>query len=584
MEKPTYILGISAYFHDSAACLLADGKIIAASSEERFTRIKHDSSFPIHAIEFCLKKAGITNEQIDHVAFYEKPFLKFERILETSLSNFPYSFSLFKNSIESWLSKKLWITSKIQSIFGKNASILYAKHHESHAASSCFTSPFQEGAFLTIDGIGESETITIGTFNGNQLNTQYTQNYPHSLGLFYSAFTHYCGFKANSGEYKLMGLAPYGNPIYKELLLKHFISVDESGIIEISTKNLPFHTSNKILEKRIHKILGFPKREMESKELEQCYKDLAASVQSITEEIMIRLVGYTLSKFNTNNLCLAGGVALNCSANGKLLKTFPNVNFWIQPAAGDSGGALGAALIAHHQYLQNKERITFDSCYLGPEYNEEEIANELSKYPSIQFEKIYGEEKSNLIAACLNQKKIVGWFSGRAEWGPRALGNRSILASPVFDDMKSYLNLKIKKREGFRPFAPVILEEKAYMYFDIKLSSPYMLFNYESRQPEKTPSCVHVNNTSRVQTINMSQNLEFYNLISAFETYSGIPCLINTSFNQRGEPIVNNPFDALNCFFNTEMDILVLGNHVLFKEKQKNIPLAFNNTNNYELD
>jgi carbamoyltransferase len=584
LSKVNYILGISAYFHDSAACLLKDGELIAASSEERFTRIKQDQSFPINAIQFCLDEAGIQAEQVTHAVFYEKPFLKFERILETAFANAPLSFKLFKSGLESWLTKKLWISSKMESTFGKETSILFAKHHESHAASSCFTSPFNSAAFLTVDGVGESETITIGYFEENKLTTTKAQEYPNSLGLFYSAITHFCGFKANSGEYKLMGLAPYGKPVYKELLLKHFISVDDEGQLTINEKNISFSRSTKNIERKLQMILGFSARKPESKSMEQSYKDLAASVQSITEDIMENLVRYALKQYPSKNICLSGGVALNCASNGKLLTRFPEINFWIQPAAGDSGGALGAALLIHHHYLNNKKRVEFKNAYLGKSFTNSEIETVLKSHPEIKYHQLGNINKYEVVADALQSKKIVGWFDGRAEWGPRSLGNRSILASPAFADMKDFLNLKIKMREGFRPFAPIILEEDAADYFELNTPSPYMLFTYLAKNKTQIPACVHEDNTARVQTINQAQNKNIYDLLLAFKAKTGLPCLINTSFNKRGEPIVNSPTDAINCFFNTEMDVLVMGDFMLLKNEQTEMPLAFKINQGYELD
>jgi len=584
LSKVNYILGISAYFHDSAACLLKDGELIAASSEERFTRIKHDQSFPINAIQFCLEEAGIQPEEVTHAVFYEKPFLKFERILETAFTDVPFSFKLFKNGIESWLTKKLWISSKMQATFGEETSILFTKHHESHAASSCFTSPFTSAAFLTVDGVGESETITIGYFEENKLITTKVQEYPNSLGLFYSAITHFCGFKANSGEYKLMGLAPYGKPIYKELLLKHFISVDDEGQLTINEKNISFSRSTKNIERKLQTILGFPARKAESTSMEQTYKDLAASVQSITEEIMEKLVRYALKQYPSKNICLSGGVALNCASNGKLLTHFPDTNFWIQPAAGDSGGALGAALLIHHHYLKNKQKVDFKNAYFGKAFTNSEIETELKNHSSIKFHLLTNDNKYEVVADALKEKKIVGWFNGRAEWGPRSLGNRSILASPAFADMKDFLNIKIKMREGFRPFAPIIIEEDAADYFELNTPSPYMLFTYLAKNKAQIPACVHEDNTARVQTINQEQNKNMYDLLVAFKAKTGLSCLINTSFNKRGEPIVNSPMDAINCFFNTEMDVLVMGDFMLLKNEQTEMPLAFKINQGYELD
>lgn len=580
----TYILGISAFYHDSAACLLKDNKLIAAAQEERFTRKKHDPSFPEKAIQFCLESNNITIDDIQLICFYEKPFQKFDRIIDTYARNSPIGFKSFKKAIKSWTSEKLWIPNIIEKKLNYSGEIIFTEHHEAHAASAFFSSPFKEAAILIIDGVGEKATISIFKGIDNNITPVCEQRFPHSIGLLYSAFTYYCGFKVNSGEYKLMGLAPYGKPIYKDLIFQHFVSIDEASVITLNMKHFNFEAGLKMISPSFETILGEKRRTPES-EMTLFYKDIASSIQSVLEEIVVQLAKQAKKLTNTENLCLAGGVALNCKANQEIEATNIFKNIWVQPASGDSGGALGASYIGAFHYLKNNrlypDNTLNNHIYLGNSYSEEEITHVLDQN-KINYKKYPTKELITQTANLLDNKAIVGWFQGNMEYGPRSLGNRSILASPKFKDMKSHINLKIKKREGFRPFAPVVLQEKASEWFDINLDSKYMLFTCYTKQDSRIPACSHVNGTSRVQVLEKKENSLLYDLISAFEKQSGIPILINTSFNERGEPIVCAIEDAIHCFLNTEMDYLILNNCLISKQDNTNIHLPKIKT--YELD
>lgn len=581
-----YILGISAFYHDSAACLLKNGQVIVAIQEERLSRIKHDPSFPELSINYCLTSQNITIDDITLVTFYEKPFLKFDRIIDTYASKTPLGFKSFKKAIKSWTSEKLWIPNIIQKKLSYKGEIIYTEHHEAHAASAFFASPYQESAILTLDGVGERATITISKGIDNKVSVISEQQFPHSLGLFYSAFTYYCGFKVNSGEYKLMGLAPYGKPIYKELIYKHFIAIDNEGVLTLSMKYFDFDVGLKMTNRAFEKVLGEPARRLES-EMSQFYKDVARSAQEVLEEVVLKLAEIAKKMIGMDNLCLAGGVALNCKANQKLIKQQVFKNIWVQPASGDCGGALGSALVGYYHYQNNKREITEDSpinnAYLGNFFTDDEIKDQLQRlgvtYTSLPFQAMI--EKT---AKYLNDKCIVGWFQGRMEFGPRALGSRSILASPKYQDMQSHLNLKIKKREGFRPFAPIVMEEKAHDWFDIEEPSKYMLFTFDVKKPKEIPSCTHLDNTARVQTVSKEDNSKMHQLLHHFEQLSGLPVLINTSFNVRGEPIVATVEDAVRCFFNTDMDILVIGDCIISKKENNNFNFSVLKEVVYELD
>ncbi len=560
------ILGISAFFHDSAAAIVKDGKLIAAAQEERFSRIKHDSNFPIQAIEFCLNQTNISIDNVDLVVFYEKPFLKFDRILNSLQYNPFFSFSFFRKSITSWVKQKLWVPTIIKDKLNYTGKVIFSKHHEAHAAGAFFTSPFNEAAILVIDGVGEKACTSIYSGSGDKVTLIKEQHYPHSLGLLYSAFTQYCGFKVNSGEYKLMGLAPYGQAIYKDKVLQ-LVSYNSSGIVKLDLEYFSFDKGKSTINKKFETLFGNKRRTPKDK-LTQFYKDVAASIQEVCEEIIIALAKHVKEITKSEYLCLSGGVALNCKANGKLLQEKIFKDIWVQPASGDAGGAVGAAYIGNYHYL-NQEKIMLNNTlnqqiYLGPEYSEKEIEETL-KVLKVKSKKYSNNDLTELVANFLADKKIIGWFQGKMEFGPRALGHRSILASPLYADMKSHVNLKIKFREGFRPFAPIVLEEKKDAWFLNAKESKYMLFTFESDKKKEIPSCIHEDNSARVQTLDKKDNQMLHQLISDFETKTNCPVLINTSFNVRGEPIVNTPTEALKCFFQTGMDVLVLENYVVIK-------------------
>ncbi|WP_299211962.1 carbamoyltransferase N-terminal domain-containing protein [uncultured Aquimarina sp.] len=582
----SYILGISAFYHDSAACLLKNGRIIAAAQEERFTRKKHDPSFPKKAIEFCLKEGRIDIESIPVIVFYEKPFLKFDRIINSIQSNTPFGFSFFRKSIKSWTKTKLWIPVIIKKELAYSGKILFTEHHESHAAGTFFSSPFSESAIVTIDGVGEKACTTIGIGKENQVKIIKEQQYPHSFGLLYSAFTQYCGFKVNSGEYKLMGLAPYGKPVYKDLILKHFVTITDTAEVVLNLKYFSFDKGESTINNAFCDVLG-QKARKPSGEMTSFYCDMASSIQSITEDFLLELLKYTKKITQSENICLSGGVALNCKANGELLTKDIFKNMWVQPASGDSGGAIGAAFVGWYHYMKNErnyiDNTLTDQAYLGISYSNEDIENTLKEH-RIDYSLVNDEKLCDEVSTQLKDKKIIGWFQGKMEFGPRALGNRSILASPLYSDMKKHVNLRIKKREGFRPFAPIVLEEKAKDWFSDIISSKYMLFTFRSDRKEKIPSCIHEDGTARVQTLSSDENPLLHLLISSFEQKTSCPVLINTSFNVRGEPIVASPLDALKCFFQTEMDILVLGNYIIQKENNNNVDEILSKQIEYELD
>lgn len=596
----TYLLGISAYYHDSAAALLKDGEIIAAAQEERFTRIKQDSDFPINAIKYCLKEAGIEIEDLDGVVYYEKPFVKFERILETAMAYVPNSLRSFINAMPVWLNTKLFIPSQIDKHFEKRLKcpIYFTTHHESHCASAFFPSPFEEAAILCLDGVGEWDTTTWGIGKGNKIEIKQKIEFPHSLGLLYSAFTGFLGFKVNSGEYKVMGLAPYGEPIYKDLIKEKLIDIKEDGSFWLNQEYFGYCTTDYMFNEKFEKLFGRKPRMPESA-LSQNDMDLAASVQAVTEEITLKLANYVYKQTGMKNLCLAGGCALNCVSNGNILKNGPFENVWIQPAAGDAGGALGAALTIHYMLLNN-ERKTNGTDFqkgslLGPKYSDEEILNTLKQYNAKFVKYNTDEETAAVIAKYIADGKSIGHFAGRMEYGPRALGNRSILADPRNREMQRNLNLAIKKRESFRPFAPSCLEEDVEKFFDIKKGkkSPYMLLtqpisdsiktnlteeekNYKGIEKLKAyrstlPAITHVNYSARIQTVSKEVNPRYWNIINEFKKLTDCSVVVNTSFNIRGEPIVNTPENAFKCFMFTDLDVLVLENYVLLKEDQNKL-------------
>ena len=596
----TYLLGISAYYHDSAAAIIKDGVIIAAAQEERFTRIKQDSNFPIKAIEYCLKEAGIEPEQLDGVVYYEKPFVKFERILETAMAYTPFSMKSFINAMPVWLKTKLFIPSQIDKHFEKRLQcpIYFTTHHESHCASAFFPSPFEEAAILCLDGVGEWDTTTWGIGKGNKIEIKQKIEFPHSLGLLYSAFTGFLGFKVNSGEYKVMGLAPYGEPIYKDLILEKLIDVKEDGSFWLNQEYFGYCTTDYMFNEKFEKLFNRKPRKAEST-LSQDDMDMAASIQAVTEEIILKLANYVYKQTGMKNLCLAGGVALNCVSNGNILKNGPFENIWTQPAAGDAGGALGAALAIHYIHLKN-ERMTNGNDFqfgslLGPKYSDEEILKTLKEYDAKYTKYETEEEVAQVVAKYISEGKSIGHFAGRMEYGPRALGNRSILADPRNREMQKNLNLAIKKRESFRPFAPSCLEEDVEEFFDIRSGkkSPYMLLtqpisekimtelteeekNYKGIEKLKAyrstlPAITHVNYSARIQTVSKEINPRYWNIINEFKKLTDCSVVVNTSFNIRGEPIVNTPENAYKCFMFTDLDVLVLENFVLLKEEQNRI-------------
>jgi len=609
------ILGISAYYHDSASCLVIDGEIIAATQEERFTRKKHDSSFPSHGIKYCLEQARLCPGDIDWIVFYDKPFLKFERLFETYLAFAPRGFKSFATSLPVWLKDKLFQKSVIVEALKKNfgadinwsEKLLFSEHHLSHAASAFFPSPFREAAILTMDGVGEWTTTSLAIGKDNHIEVQREMHFPHSLGLLYSAFTYYAGFKVNSGEYKVMGLAPYGNPKYADLIKKHLIDIKEDGSFHLDMSYFNYCTGLTMTNERFDELFGGPARKPESI-LTQKEMDLAASIQAVTEEVVIKLAKGVKKSTGLDNLCLAGGVALNCVANGKLLKEKVFENVWIQPAAGDAGGAIGAALGAYHMVFNQPREVRFgDSMkgsYLGPEYSQGDIERRLSKVGAV-YTTVSDAELINMTAKALVDGKAVGWHQGRMEFGPRALGGRSIIADPRSPVVQKQLNLKVKYRESFRPFAPSILREDLQDWFQIDSDSPYMLLVAEVANDKKLPTraedehlfgidrlnvprsiipaITHVDYSARIQTVHPETNPKYYKLISKFKELTGCPVLVNTSFNVRGEPIVSSPEDAFHCLMGTEIEFLAVGNFILEKEKQDK-SLVRDYKNAYELD
>lgn len=600
------ILGISCFYHDSAACIVSDGEIVAAVQEERFTRKKHDAGFPINAINYCLEEAGVGAKDLDFIVFYDKPFIKFERVLETALSYAPRGITHFIKAIPGLLKQKLWVTEIIKKDLGFDGKILFTDHHESHAASAFYPSPFKEAAFLTIDGVGEWETASFGVGKGSGLDIQQYLRFPNSLGLLYSAFTYYTGFRVNSGEYKLMGLAPYGRPLYKDIILKELVDLKDDGSFRINMKYFGFCNSLRMTNSRFNHLFGALPRKPETK-ITQKYMDVAASIQEVTEEIMLKMASHIHKVTGQDKLCLAGGVALNCVGNGRLLRESPFKDIWIQPASGDAGGALGAALLVWYKYLDN-ERLADGvkdlqkASLLGPSYSDDYIENFLKKQ-SIPYRRLnYGDivrEVSDLII----NGKVIGWFQGRIEFGPRALGARSIIGDARNPDMQSKMNLKIKFRESFRPFAPTVLKEKASEWFELDNESPYMLLVAPIRNSKRlgvigdfngfdklktirslVPAVTHVDYSARIQTINRTDNPLYYDMIQAFSGKTGCPVIINTSFNVRGEPLVLSPEDAYRCFMRTEIDYLMLGSFLLDKKDQAPVEKDVSWQKEFELD
>ena len=604
-----YVLGISAFYHDSAACILKNGEIIAAAQEERFTRKKHDQSFPFNAIKYCLKEAKIPASDIDIVAYYDKPFLKFERILETYLSYAPKGISSFLKAMPLWIKKKLWIKTIIQDEIGFKGELLFPEHHASHAASAFYASPFQNAAFLTMDGVGEWATTSYGIGKKNKIEVLADIKFPNSIGLLYSAFTYYTGFRVNSGEYKVMGLAPYGKPKYKDLIYDNLIDVKQDGSFKMNMSFFDYNVGLTMTNRKFNDLFGGPPRKPET-ELTQKEMDLARSVQEVTEEIVLKIASHVKNVTDQKYLCLAGGVALNCVANGRLLRAGIYKDIFIQPAAGDAGGALGCAYIAWYQHLDN-ERIAdgksdfMKGAYLGPEYSNEKIKTYLNDN-NYKYEKLTDKELPEKIADLINEQNVIGWFQGKMEFGPRALGSRTIIGDARSKETQRIINLKIKFRESFRPFAPSILEENISEYFDIDRPSPYMLLvadvNKKIQLPmteeqksffglkklniarSKVPAITHIDYSARIQSVSKDTNKRYYEMLKIFNEKYGCPIVVNTSFNVRGEPIVCTPIDAYNCFLRTEMDYLLLNNYLLSKKEQKKLNEDSNWMSEFELD
>ena len=611
-----YILGVSAFYHDSAACLLKDGDILAAAQEERFTRKKHDAGFPRYAIEYCLKEAGISANEVANVVFYEKPFVKFERLLETYLAFAPKGFTSFAKAMPVWVKDKLFQKSLLTKEFTKTLGgdinwherLLFSEHHLSHAASAFYPSPFESAAVLTLDGVGEWTTTSLALGKGKNLKVVKEIHFPHSLGLLYSAFTYYTGFKVNSGEYKVMGLAPYGEPKYADLIKEKLIKVAEDGSFQLDMSYFDYATGLKMTNKKFDALFGGPPRTSET-DLTQREMDLAASVQKVTEDIIVQIAKRIAKETGSRNLCLAGGVALNCVANGILLREKIFDNIWIQPAAGDAGGALGAALSAwylHHakERSVSSERDSMKGAYLGPEFTDDEIEAELSACGA-RFKKLSESELIEQVATALADEKAVGWMQGRMEFGPRALGGRSIISDPRSPVMQKQLNLKVKYRESFRPFAPSVLREDVGDWFEHDADSPYMLLVADVQKNKRrsmtaeeealfgidklnvprssVPAITHVDYSARIQTVHGDTNPRYHSVISKFKEKTGCPLVVNTSFNVRGEPIICTPTDAFKCFMGTELDVLAVGDYLLLKEEQDE-GLKENYEERYDLD
>ena len=610
----TFVLGISAFYHDSAAAILKDGKIIGAAQEERFTRKKHDACYPKNSINYVLKEAGLKLSEVDHIVFYEKPFLKFERLLETYVGFSPRGFRSFSMSMPLWLSEKLFQKKLLfealkeqDNNFNDIKKINFSEHHLSHAASAFFSSPYDEAIILTLDGVGEWATTTVSLGKNNKINILKEIHFPHSLGLLYSAFTYFLGFKVNSGEYKVMGLAPYGEPRLKDIILDNLIDVKKDGSFRLNMNYFNYAVGLTMTNNKFAKLFNMERREPENKLL-QIHMDIAASIQAVTEEIVLKITRFLYNEYKIENLCMAGGVALNCVANGKISKDGLFKNIWIQPASGDAGGALGAAQAFFYQELNNKREIlktdSMKGSYLGPQFTDDEVESEL-KNCGANYKKLNLDQIIKDTAKALSEEKAVGWFQGRMEFGPRSLGNRSIIADPRSEKMQKNLNLKVKFRESFRPFAPAVLFEKVSEWFEINSESPYMLLVADvkkSKQLQMTneqknlfgidklnvkrssiPSVTHVDYSARIQTVHQEKNLKFYKLIEEFERITKYPVLVNTSFNVRGEPIVCTATDAFNCFMGTDLDILVCNNFILYKENQ-NKDLLKDYKSKYELD
>ncbi|MDB9743442.1 carbamoyltransferase [Pelagibacteraceae bacterium] len=612
----TSILGISAFYHDSAAAIIVDGKILAAAQEERFSRKKHDQRYPFNAVNYVLKESKLKLDEVDHIVFFEKPFLKFERLLETYVAFAPKGFSSFCKAMPIWLREKLFQKKYLfdqlkqhDNNFKDIEKIAFSEHHYSHAASAFFPSPFKESIILTLDGVGEWATTTVAVGKENNLEIKKELHFPHSLGLLYSAFTYYTGFKVNSGEYKLMGLAPYGEPKYKDLIFQELVDLKDDGTFRLNMKYFNYATGLTMTNKHFSNLFGMPVRNSDNDLLTEFHMDIAASIQAVTEEIVLKLTTSTAEEYKIKNLCLAGGVALNCVANGKILKNKTFNNIWVQPAAGDAGGSLGAALAFWYNELNQPRKITTDKdtmngSYLGPKFKNEDVEKILESI-RCNYKKLSNEDLIKTVAKEIAEQKTVGWFQGRMEFGPRALGARSILADPRSEKTQKELNLKVKFRESFRPFAPSVLREDVSDWFEIDADSPYMLFVAEVKKSKQIimnkednnlfgidklnikrssiPAVTHVDYSARIQTVHEETNPKYYQLIKEFKKITNCPVLVNTSFNVRGEPIVCSVEDAFNCFMGTNLDILVIENFILFKNDQDK-SLVKDYKNKFELD
>jgi carbamoyltransferase len=607
-RENAFVLGISCFYHDSAACLLRGGNIVAAAQEERFTRKKHDPGFPNNAVKYCLDEAGITINDIDHLAYYDKPLLTFERLLMSYLTTAPKGLRSWLQAMPSWLGQKLHIPRVVKKETGYQGDVLFTEHHEAHAASAFYMSPYNKAAILTVDGVGEWATASYGYGQGNEITLLKELHFPDSLGLLYSAFTYFTGFRVNSGEYKLMGLAPYGQPLYSDLILSELIDLKKDGSIRLNQSYFDYVGGLRMTNRRFSKLFGGPPREPET-EITQREMDLAASIQVVAEKIILRMVSHVHNETKLDSLCLAGGVALNCVANGRIIREGPFKNVWIQPAAGDAGGALGAALSVWHRYLGNQrpnpngvDRQT--GSYLGPAYTNQEVKVFLDNN-SLPFHELDKNVRARTIGEQIARGKIVGYMAGRMEFGPRALGARSILGDPRQKDTQTVMNLKIKYRESFRPFAPTVLEDKADRYFDIDRPSPYMLLvadvKEERRLPQSSrdglsmlerlkvnrsdiPAVTHLDYSARLQSVNRQDKPDYYDVIAEFEKLTGCAVIVNTSFNVRGEPIICTPEDAYRCFMRTEIDVLVIEDCILYKSEQPKWQESENWRDELELD
>ncbi len=578
------ILGISCYYHDAAAALVRDGRLVAAAHEERFTRKRHDAGFPTNAVQFCLREGKMGIGDVDYVGFYDKPLTKFDRMLQTYIATWPFSYLSFLKAMPVWINEKMWIPQTLRRELGYEGPVFFAEHHMSHAASAFFVSPFESAAIITLDGVGEWDTTTFGFGKGSEIRLLRTIRFPHSLGLFYSAFTYYLGFRVNSAEYKVMGLAPYGRPLYEGLIRENLIDLKADGSFRLSMKFFTYDRALRMTGRSFERLFGHPRREPES-ELTQFHKDVAASLQKVTDDAVLAIANHVHRETGLKNLCMAGGVALNCVANSRVLTLSQFQKIFIQPAAGDAGGAVGAAYYIHNSILGQERGPQMKDAFLGPSYDDSEISRFLDSIDA-PYQRLGRSEMLEIVARLISDQNVVGWFQGRMEYGPRALGSRSILADARNPENWQRVNLKIKFRESFRPFAPAILEERLSDFFEFDRPSPYMLFvaPVKSSRRIEVPAVTHVDGSARLQTISRDQHELFYDLLAEFERQTGCPLVINTSFNIRGEPIVCSPADAYACFANTEMDFLAMGSYLIDKKHLKTLQRDESRQKVYQLD